>query len=368
MEKKSIATLETELFKRDAITINRLAMYQKLQEMYGTDLAEEYLRQLEEHEIYRHDETSIVGKPYCASVTLYPFLCTGNKSIGGTSDAPRNLTSFTGAFINLVFALAAQFAGACLHKDQRLKISDGHSLLNPTAKEFVESFSLDKSFANHQGEWEYADVSAQNYAVVEQNRLVKINKVYRRKYDGPIYEIRTSSGLYARVSEDHLFKTLFRGRELALPAKELCIGDTLFCEKDYLQYIDFASDDYLKGQFIGYVAGNGYICNKNSFSVAINYDHIFIAERIHESLARFWNQYGELKDGHRCFKYEKHSRELVSMIQSEFLPCERLDAFHKNVDLSGKSLNWMVGFLDGLCASDGCYSGKTLRLSLVNRP
>ena len=112
VEKKNIATLETEIYKRDAIAINRLAMYRKLKEMYGTDIAEEYLRQLEEHEIYRHDETAIVGKPYCASVTLYPFLFSGNTSIGGTSEAPRNLASFNGAFINLVFALASQFCGA----------------------------------------------------------------------------------------------------------------------------------------------------------------------------------------------------------------------------------------------------------------
>ncbi len=112
MEHQNIATLEIELFKRDAIAINRLAMYGKLKEMYGTDLAEEYLRQLEEHEIYRHDETAVIGKPYCASVTLYPFLFKGNTSIGGTSDAPKNLAAFNGAFINLVFALASQFCGA----------------------------------------------------------------------------------------------------------------------------------------------------------------------------------------------------------------------------------------------------------------
>lgn len=112
MERKSIATLETELFKEDAVALNRLAMYRKLSELYGVDMAEEYLRQLEEHEIYRHDETAVVGKPYCASVTLYPFLLHGNTSIGGTSDAPKNLAAFTGAFVNLVFALASQFCGA----------------------------------------------------------------------------------------------------------------------------------------------------------------------------------------------------------------------------------------------------------------
>lgn len=112
VEKASIATLETELFKQEAIALNRLAMYQKISEMYGVDLAEEYLRQLEEHEIYRHDETGVVGKPYCVSVTLYPFLLHGNTSIGGTSSAPKNLSAFNGAFVNLVFAIASQFCGA----------------------------------------------------------------------------------------------------------------------------------------------------------------------------------------------------------------------------------------------------------------
>lgn len=112
VEQKNIATLETELYKKDGIAINRLTMYRKLSEMYGTDVAEEYLRQLENHELYRHDETAVCGKPYCASVTLYPFLFWGNTTIGGTSEAPKNLAAFNGAFVNLVFALASQFAGA----------------------------------------------------------------------------------------------------------------------------------------------------------------------------------------------------------------------------------------------------------------
>jgi len=48
----------------------------------------------------------------CVSITMYPFLFGGLKNIGGISEAPTNLDSFCGSFINLVFAVAAQFAGA----------------------------------------------------------------------------------------------------------------------------------------------------------------------------------------------------------------------------------------------------------------
>ena len=107
---KNIATLSSELNKFDRIMLNRRLMSDKITELFSEDLAKEYLRQLNDHEIYTHDETSI--KPYCASVNLYPFLFEGLKGMGGDSKAPKNIDSFCGSFINLVFALASQFAGA----------------------------------------------------------------------------------------------------------------------------------------------------------------------------------------------------------------------------------------------------------------
>lgn len=110
---KNIATMAPEIHKKSNIYANRLAMHDKITELYGKDLADEYLRQLEDHEIYRHDESGMpVGTPYCASITLYPFLFDGMKKIGGTTSAPKHLKSFIGGFINLVFAVSAQLCGA----------------------------------------------------------------------------------------------------------------------------------------------------------------------------------------------------------------------------------------------------------------
>ncbi len=110
VESKNITTLTGELTKEDFIGINRLLMCDMLTRMYGREFAEEYIRQLEAHEIYKHDETSIY--PYCVSITMYPFLFDGMRTLGGKSDAPKHLQSFCGSFINLVFAVASQFAGA----------------------------------------------------------------------------------------------------------------------------------------------------------------------------------------------------------------------------------------------------------------
>lgn len=111
VENKNVTTCTGELAKSEFIGVNRLIMHDKLIELDGEDIADEYLRQLDSHEIYKHDETQPM-LPYCVSITMYPFLFNGMADIGGISDAPKNLQSFCGSFVNLVFAIAAQFAGA----------------------------------------------------------------------------------------------------------------------------------------------------------------------------------------------------------------------------------------------------------------
>ena len=73
VETKNVTTLSGEIHKEADIGINRLRMINKLTELFGAEYAEEYIRQLDSHEIYRHDETHPLF-PYCVSITLYPFI------------------------------------------------------------------------------------------------------------------------------------------------------------------------------------------------------------------------------------------------------------------------------------------------------
>lgn len=107
---KTMATLEAELYKPETIKINRKMIKDRIEGLFGLDMADAYIQDIENHNIYVHDETSL--KPYCASITLYPFLMEGTKPLGGTSRAPKNLQSFCGSFSNLVYQIASDFAGA----------------------------------------------------------------------------------------------------------------------------------------------------------------------------------------------------------------------------------------------------------------
>jgi len=107
---KNLATLEAELNKDVNIQVNRYLVSQKITELFGEDLAKEYVRQIEAHEIYVHDETSL--KPYCVSISMYPFLLDGLLKLSGESLPPNHIESFCGEFVNLAFAVSSQFAGA----------------------------------------------------------------------------------------------------------------------------------------------------------------------------------------------------------------------------------------------------------------
>ncbi len=107
---KNIATMEAEINKDINIQVNRALISAKIKDMFGVELSLEYNRQIESHEIYVHDETSL--KPYCVSISMYPFLLDGLTKLGGESKAPEHLESFCGAFVNLIFAISSQFAGA----------------------------------------------------------------------------------------------------------------------------------------------------------------------------------------------------------------------------------------------------------------
>ena len=110
--RKNIVTLGNELYKENNIKQNRYIMKDKIKSMYGKRLAEQYIDDLESHVLYKHDESGTPGYPYCVAITMYPFLESGLKELGGVSIAPTDLKSFCGEFINLVYSISSQFMGA----------------------------------------------------------------------------------------------------------------------------------------------------------------------------------------------------------------------------------------------------------------
>ena len=112
VENKNVVTLGQELHKGKNIMQNRYIMQNKIKVLYTKKLADQYIKDLETHVLYKHDESGTPGYPYCVAITMYPFLIDGLTKIGGQSKAPTDLKSYCGEFINLVYSVSSQFMGA----------------------------------------------------------------------------------------------------------------------------------------------------------------------------------------------------------------------------------------------------------------
>lgn len=112
---KNVANLEGEVYKVTNRIIQRQRMKDKLNKLYpGQELGRQYIKDLENHIIYTHDEASTpVLKPYCKAVTLYPLMLNGVGNIDGvTPSAPNDIQSFSGQVTNAVFLFSSQCKGA----------------------------------------------------------------------------------------------------------------------------------------------------------------------------------------------------------------------------------------------------------------
>lgn len=236
---KNIVTLNGELFKGDIIKVNRTILTDKIREMYGEDLAKEYIRQLESHELYKHDETSIM--PYCVAITMYPFLLEGLQPIGGLSAKPKNLDSFCGMFVNLVFAISSQFAGA---------VATGEFLM------YFDYFARKEWGDDY---WKYADANCQlrftTNPTLEDNdkpintaevtNMLTIEKVIEQKFQQIVYSInqpaaaRNFQSVFWNISyfDKYYFEGLFG--EFVFPDGTKPIWDSLnWLQKKFMSWFN----------------------------------------------------------------------------------------------------------------------------------
>lgn len=109
---KNIVTLGQELYKENNIKQNRYILCDKIRKLYSKKLANQYLQDIENHVLYKHDESGTPGYPYCVAITMYPYLIDGLTKLGGVTKAPTDLKSYCGGFVNLVYSISSQFMGA----------------------------------------------------------------------------------------------------------------------------------------------------------------------------------------------------------------------------------------------------------------
>ena len=107
----NIAVLNSEIHKEDNQLVNLKMLENQVRKLFPDF---DYTNMMNDFNTiaYLHDSSSQIGMPYCVAISLYPFLLNGLKTLGGLSAKPKNIDSFCGMFVNLVFAIASQYKGA----------------------------------------------------------------------------------------------------------------------------------------------------------------------------------------------------------------------------------------------------------------
>jgi len=302
----------------------------------------------------------------CVALTMYPFLEGGIKGIGGLSAKPKNLDSYCGMLVNMIFAISSQFAGACLHRDQKLIIRENGVLKSMTIAEVISKFNMKYELHNSDGDWEVAEVRDSHLEVWEDGRFVDITKVYRRKYNDKIYRITTYGGKVITTSKDHRFKVRFKDRDFEVRSEDLKVNDTVY-RTDVVDYpVDKTSKDYRDGQLYGIIAGDGSI-NINGIRVAVNYKETFISDWLDKYFQDYKGKSGILRDGHHCYQWEFNSREYAAWLSDNIF--DGVDTYTKSLMdevFENASLDFMCGFLDGVLTTDGGYNNNNHSLCLTN--
>lgn len=355
----NIAVLNSEIHKEENQEINYRMLRDKLKELYP-DFDYKQMDRDFNTIAYLHDSSSQIGMPYCVAITMYPFLLNGIKDLGGLSVAPKNIDSFCGMFVNLVFAIASQFKGACLYKNQELLINDKFIKI----KDFISKFNLSNKFISDNSEWEYADIQGDNYYIQEEKKPVKILKVYRRKYSDKIYSINSKTGLHCNVSKDHKFKVIRKGIIEEVKAEDLKLYDTVFVNKDISNILDTNSIEYKRNFCLGMLLGDGCLSKENSVILSITYGQEYYFDIFNSYSKEVFGNTLNLNKGHKCWNAQKYNKEYKDSIMKYLLGSKTVDKNIKPEYL--QTINEYCGFLDGLMATDGSYR-HSFGISLINK-
>lgn len=372
VSEKNISHYESESTKA-LQKLNSLAtMYLWVKKCFSKKDADVALEKVLNGELFINDSTKW-NFPYCFSFDLRNLLYDGMSFFSGGFKIlpPKRSESYIALMIQSIAFISNQIAGACMHKDQKIIISDTLQTTSITSQKLYETYSNSSSvsFQYQDSFWDMVDVTSENIQIWENNRFVKLKKVYRRTYSQDIFRLKTVSGKEIRVSQDHVFKIVFRGREIEVKAKDICKYDTVVNTQMLNIPINKEGYQYQLGQMLGIICGDGCLTHDNMLGVSVNNKQGFIADFLDSFFEKNYGKKGARVVDKRgaCFNWGLYSKEIQEKVKSLFssLKADSLLCDSKYIDMEGKSLDFKLGFLDGILVTDGSWN-HCFRLGLVN--
>ena len=236
-------------------------------------------------------------------------------------------------------------ANSCLYKKQQIIVQKENGLTySINIKDAVNLLIPNKEGSNKQ--WLYKELDDGQLYVYEDNELIPVTTVYKRKYNDKIYDIRTSSGRRILCSKDHKLLTKIKRQDkfVFVPAEELHVKDRLCSTVENLN-INKDDFDYLCGAIRGIIERHIVIEN-NKYTVKIPLRYVKTCSFIKNHLSDIEYIFGESISIEERFGFLwfNLSPEAYNEFQNE------LPYYDDNY-----SLEFSFGFIDGFIAEYNKY-------------
>lgn len=348
---KNIAILNAEVHKSDNVRISRAMVMGKLKELYPEFNSKRYIRDLEDHVIYKHDESSFAGaispytyssketiyvkyndKPYLVPFDLlYDAIVTEQEQLIDETNIvyqkyPENLYVYDD---NGKWSQVTHITKKKRHRDLvRIKTSFGEDLVVTDNHPMI----VDKDNIN--------------------NTVNAVDSVNQKQY-------KTDTKFeFENISIVDLSLCLDKG--------EVFNSYILYNKQPIKRYINIDRDF---GYFVGFFIGDGNYTNTNKY-VSFTQKDVTVLYRLNDILYTHFGIVGNIiykSDNSNCYNLFIKNRALYSLLKSYFLVCDKAQGKTLPANIFSFNEEFALGILEGLLDSDGTVYNSSIYYRLSSR-
>ena len=348
---KNIAIINSEIHKKDNTRISRAMVISKLKELYPNFNAKRYIRDLEDHVIYKHDESSFAGaiapytysskevvyvkyndKPYLVPFDLlYNEIATEQEQLIDEANVvyqkyPENLYVYDD---NGKWSQVTCITKKKRHRDLvRIKTSFGEDLVVTDNHPMI----VNKDNIN--------------------NTVSAIDSVNQKQY-----KIDTKFE-FENISKVDLALCLSKG--------EVFNSYILYNKQPIKRYISVDRDF---GYFIGFFIGDGNYANTNKY-INFTQKDVSVLYRLNDILYTHFGIVGNIiykSDNSNCYNLFIRNQALYSLLKSYFLICDKAQGKTLPANIFSFNEEFALGILEGLLDSDGTVYNNSIYYRLSSR-
>ena len=348
---KNIAIINSEIHKKDNTRISRAMVISKLKELYPNFNAKRYIRDLEDHVIYKHDESSFAGaiapytysskevvyvkyndKPYLVPFDLlYSEIVTEQEQLIDEANIvyqkyPENLYVYDD---NGKWSQVTHITKKKRHRDLvRIKTSFGEDLVVTDNHPMI----INKDNIN--------------------NTVNAIDSVNQKQY-----KIDTKFE-FENISTVDLALCLYKG--------EVFNSYILYNKQPIKRYINVDRDF---GYFIGFFIGDGNYANTDKY-INFTQKDVSVLYRLNDILYTHFGIVGNIiykSDNSNCYNLFIRNQALYSLLKSYFLICDKAQGKTLPANIFSFNEEFALGILEGLLDSDGTVYNNSIYYRLSSR-